>query len=108
MPSKPLTGFLRGKTVAGSSAFFVVAAVIYLTTLSVYTDLPDWQIALCALVVATATSLAEAICRRGLDNLFVPLVAWFVLKALDLAAQPATSTAMDFWQSLKLLIGGEW
>ncbi len=108
LPSKPLTGFLRGKTVAGCSAFFAVAAMICLTTLTIYTDLPDWQIAVCALVVATATTLAEAVCRRGLDNVLVPLVAWVALQALDLAAQPATATAMDFSKVLKLLLGGTW
>ena len=108
IPSRPLTGFLRGKTVAGCSAFFAVAALICLVTLTAYADLPAWQIAVCALVVATATSLAEAICRRGLDNLIVPLVAWVALQALDLLVQAATTTAMDFSKALQLLIGGAW
>jgi len=84
IPSQALTGFLRGKTVAGCSAFFVVAAAICGGLLTFYTGLPAWQIAFCALVVATATCIAEAICRRGLDNLAVPLVAWAVLSALQI------------------------
>jgi hypothetical protein len=70
--------------------------------------LPAWQIALCALIVATATCLAEAICRRGLDNLVVPLVAWAVLSALQLSAAPAALTATDFRNSISLLLGGPW
>lgn len=108
IPSKALTGFLRGKTVAGCSAFFVVAAAICVAMLTFYTALPAWQIVVCALVVATATCLAEAICRHGLDNLVVPLVAWTVLSALKLSATPALMAASDFRNSISFLISGEW
>lgn len=108
IPSKPLTGFLRGKSVAGCTAFFSVAAVICVAMLAVYTSLPAWQITTATLVVATATCVAEAACRRGLDNLMVPLVAWAVLSALKLSAEPAVIAATDFGKSLGLLIGGEW
>ncbi len=108
IPSKPLTGFLRGKSVAGCTAFFVVAVVICVAMLTVYTALPAWQITTAALVVATATCLAEAVSRRGLDNLAVPLVAWVVLAALKLSAEPAAIAAADFGKSLGHLIGGEW
>jgi len=108
IPSKPLTGYLRGKSVAGCTAFFSVAAVICVVVLTVYTTLPAWQITTATLVVATATCLAEAICRHGLDNLMVPLVAWAVLSALKLSAEPAVIAATDFGKSLALLIGGEW
>jgi phytol kinase len=108
IPSQSLTGFLRGKSVAGCTAFFVVAATICIVVLAAYTNLPAWQIGFCALVVATATCLAEAICRGGLDNLVVPLVAWAVLAALQLAVEPALNTAADFQNSLSLLISGGW
>lgn len=108
IPSKPLTGFLRGKSVAGCTAFFVVAAAICVAMLTVYTTLPGWQIMTTALVVAIATCLAEAVSRRGLDNLAIPLVAWAVLAALKLSAGPAVIAATDFGNSLSLLIGGEW
>jgi phytol kinase len=84
IPSKALTGFLRGKSVAGCGAFFIVAALICGALLTLYTELAAWQIAVCTMLVATATCLAEAISRRGLDNLAVPLVAWAVLSALQL------------------------
>jgi phytol kinase len=108
IPSQSLSGFLRGKSVAGCTAFFVVAATICIVVLAAYTNLPAWQIGFCALVVATATCLAEAICRGGLDNLVVPLVAWAVLAALQLAVEPALNTAADFQNSLSLLISGGW
>ena len=108
IPSTALSGLLRGKTVAGCSAFFLVAAAICVAMLTFYTALPAWQIALCALIVATATCLAEAICRHGLDNLVVPLVAWAVLSALQLSAAPAALAATDFRNSISLLIGGPW
>ena len=108
IPSQALTGCLRGKSVAGCTAFFVVAAAICVATLAFYTALPVWQITVCALVVATATCLAEAVCRRGLDNLVVPFVAWAVLAVLKLSAEPAVIAATDFRNSVSLLIGGEW
>jgi phytol kinase len=108
IPSQALTGCLRGKSVAGCTAFFVVAAAICVGTLAFYTALPVWQITVCALVVATATCLAEAVCRRGLDNLVVPFVAWAVLAVLKLSAEPAVIAATDFRNSVSLLIGGEW
>jgi phytol kinase len=108
IPSQPLTGWLRGKSVAGCTAFFVVAAAICVIALAFYTELPAWQIAVCALVVATATCLAEAVCRHGLDNLVVPFVAWAVLAVLKLSAEPAVIAATDFRNSISFLIGGEW
>lgn len=108
IPSPALTGFLRGKSVAGCTSFFIVAAAVCIATLVAYADLPAWQIAICALAVATATCLAEAICRRGLDNLVVPLVAWAVLAVLRISAEPAVSAAADFKNAISLLLGGEW
>jgi phytol kinase len=108
IPSQKLTGCLRGKSVAGCSAFFVVAATTCIVTLGFYTELPVWQIGFCAVVVATATCLAEAVCRGGLDNLVVPLIAWLALAALNMAVEPALTTATDFQNSISLLIGGAW
>jgi phytol kinase len=108
IPSQQLSGLLRGKSVAGCSAFFIVAATICITMLTLYTDLPAWQIGFCAIVVATATCLAEATCRGGLDNLVVPLVAWLVLLAMQFAAEPAVAVATDFSNSIALLVTGDW
>lgn len=108
IPSQQLSGILRGKSVAGCSAFFIVAAAICIAILTLYTDLPAWQIGFCAIVVATATCLAEAVCRDGLDNLAVPVIAWVVLATLKFAAGPAVNVATDFRNSLNLLIAGGW
>ena len=108
IPSQELTGCMRGKSVAGCSAFFVVAAAICIALLTLYTDLPAWQVGFCAVVVATATCLAEASCRGGLDNLVVPLVAWIVLATLQFAAGPAVIVATDFRDSLSILVTGAW
>lgn len=108
IPSQPLTGFLRGKSVAGCTAFFIVAASICSAMLTIYTDLPAWQITTAALVVATATCIAEAVSRHGMDNIVVPLIAWAVLAALKVSTIPAVTAASDFGQSLSHLIGGEW
>ena len=108
IPSPALSGSLRGKSVAGCTSFFIVAAAICVTTLVACTTLPVWQIAICALAVATATCLAEATCRRGLDNLMVPFVAWAVLAVLRFSAEQAVITAVDFKNPLSFLIGGPW
>lgn len=108
IPSPALSGFLRGKTVAGCSAFLIVTTLICAAMLAFFTELPAWQIVVCALLVATTTCLAEAISRHGLDNLAVPLVAWAVLSALKLSAGSAFIAVTDFRTSLSLLIGGEW
>ncbi len=73
---------MRGKSIAGCTAFFIVAAVICVATLDFYTQLPTWQILATALVVAAASCLAEAVCRNGLDNLVVPIAAWAGLAIL--------------------------
>lgn len=105
-PVHELSGLMRGKTVAGCSTFFIVAATICMSVLGICTDLPNLQIVLAALVVATATTLAEAACRRGLDNLAVPLVAWLVLRMLDLSRLPAAAVAMDTRRLLQTFVEG--
>lgn len=83
IPSQSLTGIFQGKSVAGCTAFFVVAAVICAVTLVSYTQLPAWPMLGCALLVSAASCLAEAASRNGLDNLFVPFTAWAVLVLLQ-------------------------
>jgi phytol kinase len=106
IPSTALTGSLRGKTVAGCTAFFVVSAAICLAMLANFTNLPAWQVVVAALVVATATCTAEALARRGLDNLLVPVVAWTVLRALDLSAKPAIAIGFEIRNALRPITGG--
>ncbi len=83
VPSRSLTGIFQDKSVAGCTAFFVIAAVICAVTLVSYTQLPSWSILACALLVSGASCFAEAVSRNGLDNLFVPFTAWAVLVLLQ-------------------------
>ncbi len=81
--SRALTGFMRGKTVAGCSAFFVTAVLICMAMLGFYAELPLSRIVFCSVAVAAASCLVEASSRNGLDNLAVPLVAWAGLVVLQ-------------------------
>ena len=82
VPSKRLTGLMRGKTVAGSTAFFCTTVLICLPMLALHTDLSAGRIATATLLVAASACVVEASCRRGLDNLGVPLVTAAVISAL--------------------------
>lgn len=84
VPSTRLGGPMRGKTLAGCTAFFLTAFVICLAMLTFYTALSSGGILICALSVAVASCLAEAVARRGLDNLAIPLVIWAVLAAFPI------------------------
>jgi len=106
IPSRALTGLAAGKTVAGSGAFFLVAAGLCLAVLFAATDVPAWQVVIAAAIVAIATCMAEAVCRHGQDNLAVPLVAWGVLWTLQQAAEPAAGMAQDAGRYVQLLLTG--
>lgn len=82
VPSRRLTGLMRGKTVAGCTAFFCTAVMICLPMLALHTDLSAARIATATLLVAALACIAEAGCRRGLDNLVVPLVTAAAISAL--------------------------
>lgn len=58
-----------GKTIAGSSAFFVSALVFALLSGSAVT----------ALLVASATTIAELFSTKGSDNVTIPIVATIIL-----------------------------
>ncbi len=77
---------LTGKTLTGCLAFATVAYLSALFWLLASTPLGTTEAALIALLVASTSSAAEAICRRGLDNLLVPLVAYFTLLPFELSA----------------------
>lgn len=68
--------FLRGKSVEGCAACFLVAAA------ACYLVFADWRIALATGIVST---LAEAFSPRDFDNLLLPLAAGLTATALSLA-----------------------
>ena len=108
LPSTALTGPVRDKTVAGCAAFFVTALLACALPLAVYAERPYWQLGVAAVVFAVATTLVEALSRRGLDNLAVPVAAWLVLTALELCAGPATDTVREALAALRFITGGHW
>ncbi|MDA0993513.1 MAG: hypothetical protein O3A13_07745 [Proteobacteria bacterium] len=79
-PMSPLSGPAAGKTASGSAAFFVSAIVVSWPALVGMTDFSLAASFAIALMVASATCLAEAVSTRGFDNLAVPAVALIILK----------------------------
>ncbi len=78
-PVGPLRGIARGKTTAGCATFFVVAFAVSFWSLESFADLPMVHVLLVATVLAVTTCGAEAISRRGIDNLIVPAMAYLIL-----------------------------
>ena len=74
----PYKIFKDTKTIIGSAAFFVTAFF-----LSAIFLIPNCQSAFYALgisaIIAISTTLVEAICQKGFDNLFIPLTAAAIL-----------------------------
>ena len=69
------------KSVEGSLAFLVVAFLCSHITLLLFTDTGAAECLAIALAMALLVMLLEAIAWGGLDNLFIPLGAFFLLKA---------------------------
>jgi phytol kinase len=81
-PVGRLSGFARGKTVIGCSAFFAVAILVSFASLVIFSDLNLRDTILLATVLAGTTCLVEAVSRRGIDNFAVPAVAYLILVIL--------------------------
>ena len=67
------------KTVSGSLAFFVAAFAITTTSLWWFSPLGPLPVFAVSMVVATTSTVAEAVSTGGTDNLSVPATAWLVL-----------------------------
>ena len=77
------------KTVEGSAAFLIVALLSTQVPLLLFTGTGRAESLVIALTLALLVMLLEAIAWRGLDNLFIPLGAFFLLKSflrMDLTA----------------------
>ena len=72
------------KSVAGSSAFFAVALAVAFVGLHAAAGLPAGEALASAALLASVTTLLEALSVRGLDNLVVPLGALASLQACAL------------------------
>ena len=67
------------KSLEGSAAFFASACVVVALALS--TSRTDYIVPI-ALTIALSATFVEAACSRGLDNLFVPLGAFMLLRIM--------------------------
>jgi len=68
------------KSIEGSSAFFFTAFLSVHVPLLLFTDTGRAETLLIAVVVGLLVMVAEAIAWRGLDNLFIPLGAFLLLR----------------------------
>ena len=83
-------GVRGGKTVEGSTAFFLASFLCIHVPLLLWTDTGGAESLLIGLNLALILMLAEAVARRGTDNLLLPVLTWVLLNmfldksALDL------------------------
>ena len=81
-PVGHLRGIAAGKTVTGSVTFLLIAFLVTSLALHAFTGVDALRLLGISVAVAVSTCLAEAISRRGLDNVTVPATAYFVLSSL--------------------------
>lgn len=77
------------KSVEGSAAFLIIAFLSTQIPLLLFTSTGRAESLVIALTLALLVMLLEAVAWRGLDNLFIPLGAFFLLKSflrMDLTA----------------------
>jgi len=77
------------KSLEGSFAFFLVSLLCVHIALLLFTDTGRAESLLIGLILGLLVMMSEAVAWRGLDNLFIPLASYALLKAyleLDAAA----------------------
>jgi phytol kinase len=104
------------KSTEGSAAFFVVAFLSVLVPLLLFSDTGRVEVLGISVVLGLLVMMAEAIAWRGLDNLFIPLSSFFLLKTLlrldarallvELLVTAVLSGIAFFWRSRTTLNGG--
>ncbi|HEU4719194.1 MAG TPA: phosphatidate cytidylyltransferase [Bacteroidia bacterium] len=84
LPWKPFKVGEGKKTVSGTLAFFMSALALNFILVRVLTISHPGPCILMAATIAVFTTIAEAVSRKGLDNIFVPataiLLLWFFLR----------------------------
>jgi phytol kinase len=68
------------KSLEGSFAFFIVAFFAVQIPVLLFTNIGRAEALLIALILGLLVTLCEAVAWRGLDNLFIPLAAFFLLQ----------------------------
>ena len=87
------------KSLEGSVAFFVVTFVSVHISLLLFSDTGRVESVVIALLIGVLVMLLEAFAWRGLDNLFVPLGSFLLLKVyIDM-------NAPELWQRLAVSVG---
>ncbi|MDX2105696.1 MAG: hypothetical protein SFY67_04765 [Candidatus Melainabacteria bacterium] len=90
------------KSYEGSLAFFFVSFIVSVLGLAALGDMDTRHIFMVSAVVTAVTTLIEAACPEGLDNLMIPLGALFILKTHsllsveDLAIRLVVLTTLPF------------
>ncbi len=105
-PFGSLAGIARGKTAAGCTAFFVIAFVASFWTLVALADLQTTHALMVATGLAMATCVTEAISRRGIDNLLVPAMAYFILLGSNIPDFAGRTTIAQLQLELNTLVSG--
>lgn len=105
-PIGPLAGIARGKTAAGCTAFFIVAFAVSFWMLLTFADLQAAHALFVAAGLAASTCVAEAISRRGIDNLMVPAVAYLALLIANIPDNAGKMTVAQLQLDLNSLVAG--
>lgn len=92
------------KTLEGSLAFFLTAAVAAFITLSLLTSASFSHITMVALIAAIAATAFEGMSWGGLDNLFVPVGTLLVLAQIDGQSDVQLSHTLAVFSGVFLLI----
>jgi len=88
MAYKKMSYSIKGhvKSLEGSIAFFVSAFLTAHLSLLLLSEIQPLQSILIALEIALITTVAEAVGRKGIDNLLIPLSAFYLLLHLTNAS----------------------
>jgi phytol kinase len=106
VPIGPLVGIASGKTVAGCTAFFVVAFIVSFWSLVAIGDVQTVHALTVATALAITTCVTEAISRRGVDNLLVPAMAYLILLGSDIPDFAGRSTVARLQLDISTLVAG--
>jgi phytol kinase len=83
------------KTLEGSLSFLLVAFFCTHVPILLATDVGRPETLLIALLLAMLTTMSEAVAWRGLDNLFLPILAFFLLEIyLDMSLEKLAIRAL--------------
>ncbi|HSO06730.1 MAG TPA: hypothetical protein VLW45_05800 [Pelomicrobium sp.] len=92
------------KSVEGSIAFFMVAFLAAHVPLLLFTEVGRAETLLIGLNLGFLTMLLEAVAWRGIDNLLLPLIAFFLLDAFIDASAAGLASSLAFIGGFALVV----